>query len=76
MRIAPLVVLTLLPALILGLFNYAAAPLSAHIFLQVLMLVNGIGSGGDLVAAAVVLFRVPRATQICFRGGKAYWAPT
>jgi hypothetical protein len=34
---------------------------------------NGIGSGGDVVAVVWVLFKVPAKTQICFRSGKAYW---
>ncbi|TET51532.1 MAG: DUF3267 domain-containing protein [Anaerolineales bacterium] len=73
MRLAPLVLLCGIPAGLLALFRYLPAPLAAHIFLQVLMLVNGIGSGGDIVAAATVLLQVPAAAHICFHEGKAYW---
>jgi hypothetical protein len=36
-------------------------------------LVNGIGSGGDVIAVIWVLFQVPQKATICFSGGKAYW---
>jgi hypothetical protein len=73
MRITPLMVLTVIPVGLLTLFQYYPASLTLEIFLQVLMLVNGIGSGGDVVAVIWVLFQVPSKAQIGFYGGKAYW---
>ena len=63
----------MIPAALLTLFNVVPASFALEIFLQVLLLVNGVGSGGDVVAAIWVLFQVPSRSQICFVGGKAYW---
>jgi hypothetical protein len=73
MRLAPLMFLSVLPAGLLTLFHYVPVAFALEIFLQVMMLVNGIGSGGDVVAVIWVLFQVPSKAQICFCGGKAYW---
>ena len=73
MRLAPLLFLSVLPAGLLGLFHWLPVAFALQIFLQVLMLVNGIGSGGDIVAVAWVLFQVPSGAQICTIEGKAYW---
>jgi hypothetical protein len=72
MRMAPLVCLSVIPVGFLTMFKYVAASFALEIFLQVLMLVNGIGSGGDVLAAIWVLLRVPTKAQMCFRGGRAY----
>ena len=73
MRLLPLILLSILPAALLVLFRYM--PVSNHIsiFLQLLMLVNGVGSGGDVVAVGYVWRQVPAGADICFHGGKAYW---
>jgi hypothetical protein len=73
MRLAPLACLSVVPILLLTLFRAILLPFPLEIFLQVLTLVNFVGSGGDLVAAIWVLFQVPAGAEICFRGGKAYW---
>ena len=73
MRLAPLACLSLIPVLLLTLFKVVPASFAVEIFLQVLVLVNAVGSGGDLVAAIWVLAQVPAGAEICFRGGKAYW---
>jgi hypothetical protein len=73
MRLAPLVGLSVLPVGLLTLFHAVRVAFAWEVFLQVLMLVNGIGSGGDVVAAAWVLFQVPLKARICFCDGKAYW---
>lgn len=73
MRAAPLLALTLLPACVLA--AWRAMPSTFSVFLQVLMLVNGIGSGGDVVAMLLILFQLPASAHICFRGGRAYWRP-
>lgn len=73
MRMAPLVCLSVVPAGLLTFFQYLPASFALNVFLQVLMLVNGIGSGWDLLAVIWVLFQVPARAQICFCSGKAYW---
>ena len=75
MRLAPLIVLVGLPAALLTLTHYIPVPFALETFLQVMMLVNGIGSGADVVAVIWVLLQVPSKAQICFCGGKAYWRP-
>ena len=72
MRLAPVICLSFVPAGLLILFNYVAVSNSVEIFMQVLMLVNGIGSGGDVLAVGWVLLNVPRNTKICFANGQAY----
>lgn len=72
MRLAPLTVLSIIPAGFLILFHFIPVPFALETFLNVLLLVNGIGSGGDIVAVIWVLRQVPSDSQICFYGGKAY----
>lgn len=73
MRTAPLMVLSAMPVALLTVLLFVPGAFGLEIFLQVMMLVNGIGSGGDLVAVLWVLSQVPPKAQICFCGGKAYW---
>jgi hypothetical protein len=73
MRIAPFLFLTVIPVALLSLFEVFPASFALVVFLQVLFLLNGMGSGGDVVAVVWVLFKVPAKTQICFHSGKAYW---
>jgi hypothetical protein len=73
MRLAPLLCWSLIPAALLTLFQFVPAGRGVETFLEVLMVVNGIGSGGDVLAALWVARRVPRRAQIGFWGGKAYW---
>jgi hypothetical protein len=73
MRLAPVVALSVLPAALLALFKLWPLDVELEIGLQVLMLVNALGSGGDMVAALLVLRQVPRGGELCFRAGRAYW---
>jgi hypothetical protein len=73
MRATPLVVLSLLPACLFLLFPDAAWDLRLETSLAILLLVNGLGSGGDLVAMLVVFFQVPAAAGLRFHQGRAYW---
>ena len=75
MRLAPFVVLSVLPAGLLALMKLWPQSVELEIGLQVLMLVNALGSGGDVIAARLVLRQVPPAGQLCFRAGRAYWRP-
>lgn len=79
MRAAPFVFLTLIPTGLLA-YGNSIAPESAGVLswpvynsLSVLLLVNALGSGGDLVAMLLVLRQVPRGGELCFRSGRAYW---
>ena len=73
MRLAPLFILSILPVMLLSLFFTITVSFALETFLQVLLLVNGIGSGGDIVAAIWILNKVPSNAEICFHNGKAYW---
>ncbi len=75
MRLAPAFFLSLVPAGLLALFHYVPVSAGLDIALQVLMLVNGIGSGADLVAAVIVWRQAPAGAVIGFHGGRAYWRP-
>jgi Putative zincin peptidase len=75
MRVAPLVALSLVPAVLLAIFQHIPVNHALKTGLEVLLLVNGVGSGGDVVAMMLVLSQVPRSALLCFRGGRAYWQP-
>ena len=75
MRLAPMIALSALPAGLLALTKLWPQNVELEIGLQVLMLVNALGSGGDVVAALLVLRQVPPTGQLCFRAGRAYWRP-
>jgi hypothetical protein len=73
MRLIPLVVLSVLPAGLLALLEVQTLSIELEIGLQVLMLVNALGSGGDVIAVLLVLRQVPPSSQLCFQAGRAYW---
>jgi hypothetical protein len=75
MRLAPLVVLSLLPMCVLALLQLQARIVELELCLTILMVVNALGSGGDVIAALVVISQVPPTAQLCFRDGRAYWRP-
>jgi hypothetical protein len=75
MRISPFVVLSLIPASLLSIFQNVPFDNFLQTSLEVLMVVNGVGSGGDVIAMLLVLFQVPLSAVMCFRGGRAYWRP-
>jgi hypothetical protein len=76
MRMAPFVVLSLIPAGLLAIFQNVPFNHFIRTSLEVVMVVNGVGSGGDVIAVLLVLFQVPHSAWMCFRGGRAYWKPT
>jgi hypothetical protein len=70
-RLAPFLLLAVAPTLLL------VAPIpplrtTAEAFLAIMLLVNALGSGGDLLTAAWVSLRVPNGSTLGFLGGKAY----
>jgi len=75
MRLAPFIVLSLLPACVVALLQLYPWTPDVQVGLQVMMLVNALGSGGDILAAVLVLRQVPAAAQMCFESGRAYWRP-
>jgi len=76
MRLAPLFGLTVLPALLL----LAAYPFLMDYFWQqfitMVILVNSLGAGGDLVAALIVARQVPRGAEVGIWQGTACWRQT
>jgi hypothetical protein len=73
MRFAPFTLLSLLPAAFLAIFQNIFLDIPLRTFLEVIMVVNGVGSGGDVIGMLLVLSQVPRAAVLCFHGGRAYW---
>jgi len=76
MRMAPLLCMSLIPAVVLAVFRNVPFSHVVRTSLEVLLVVNGVGSGGDAVAMLLVLRQVPPSASLCFRGGRAYWKPT
>ncbi len=75
MRLAPLAILSLLPAVLLTACPDMPLGHAARTAVEVLTTVNGVGSGGDVLAMLLVLFQVPASARLCFRSGRAYWQP-
>ncbi len=73
MRIAPFVFLSILTAVFIALFQYVAFSHMSKTYLEVLMVLNAVGSGADVAAIFLVASQVPQSASLCFRGGKAYW---
>jgi hypothetical protein len=73
MRMAPFAILTLLPVCVLALLQFVPQIVDLEIGLFILMVVNTLGSGGDVIAALAVMTQVPRSAQLCFQDGRAYW---
>lgn len=69
MRLAPFVVISLFPATFLGIFQVVLFSHDIRTFLEVLTIVNGVGSGADVIAILLVLFQVPASVYVYFRGG-------
>ena len=73
MRLAPFIMLCLLPALIVACMQTGPSNPDVQVGLVVMMMVNALGSGGDLIAVALVLRQVPASAVLHFRDGHAYW---
>ncbi len=73
MHLAPLIFLSFMPACILALGKLWGLPVDLELGLSILMMLNAIGSGADILAVRVVLSKVPRDAFLCFHEGKAYW---
>jgi len=73
MRLSPLVGLTVLPTLLL----LVAYPFNMSFFweqfLVLVILVNSLGAGGDLVASLIVARQVPRGGEVGVWNGRACW---
>lgn len=74
MRLAPLIILSVLPACVLVMLQVQTSP-DVEVGLQILIVVNALGSGGDVLAAILVVAQVPRTACLCFQAGRAYWRP-
>lgn len=73
MRSAPFVILALLPALWLLVTTGAPRNFTIETCMSLLILVNSLGAGADLLAAQWVLFHIPKGSTLMFMGGRAYW---
>jgi len=73
MRIAPFVFLSVIPAIFIAIFQYVAFSHMTKTFIEVVMVLNTVGSGADVTAVFLVMSQMPRSAWLCFRGGRAYW---
>jgi hypothetical protein len=73
MRLAPLLFLVILPSAILMAGQYIPLAHNFDLGLQIVALVNCLGSGADLAAITYVLAQVPVDGSISFIAGRAYW---
>jgi len=75
MRLSPLVGLTLMPALfLLAVYPYDMSFFWRQ-FVVLVILVNSLGAGGDLVAAMIVARQVPAAGEVGIWNERACWRP-
>jgi len=73
MRLAPLVGLTLLPTVFLLVTHFYDLPFFWRQFIVLVILVNSLGSGGDLLASIIVYRQVPAQGKIGIWNGRACW---
>ncbi len=72
MRLAPVVILSIAPTFLMMAVRGVARSYAVETALAILILINALGSGGDVLGAAWVLRNVPAGATLAFRGGKAY----
>lgn len=73
MRLSPLMGLTVLPTLLLlALYPYNMSFFWQQ-FIVLVILVNSLGAGGDLVASLIVARQVPRGGEVGNWNGRACW---
>jgi Putative zincin peptidase len=75
MRLAPAVFLSIAPTFLMMAVRGIARNFAVETSLAILILINALGSGGDVLATAWVLHNIPGGATLSFRGGKAYWRP-
>jgi hypothetical protein len=75
MRLAPFLLLAVLPAVILAGTNPSHRTSGMDAFFSLLLLTSSLGSGGDLLAACWVARHIPKGSTLGFFSGKAYWKP-
>jgi hypothetical protein len=73
MRLAPLAGLTLLPTVGLLLVYPAEPNFLWQQFVALVIVVNGLGAGGDVVASIIVARQVPAQAEIGIWHGRACW---
>jgi len=73
MRLAPLVGLTVLPTLLLLVVYPYNMSFFWEQFVVLVILVNSLGAGGDLVASLIVARQVPQGGEVGNWNGRACW---
>ena len=73
MRLAPLVGLTVLPTIFLMAAHFFRLPYFWQQFVNILILINSLGSGGDFLASIIVYRQVPPQGEIGIWNGRACW---
>ena len=72
---APLIVWTLLPLPIAGVWNRATGDGAVAAVLLTLSVMNGMVAYGDLLLFATVWKQVPRQALVRYQGGRTWWKP-
>lgn len=73
MRFSPFLFLSLVPAVALALLQNININEALSTWFYVIMILSGVGSGGDIVAMLLVMRQVPPSGMMCFRSGRAFW---
>lgn len=73
MRLSPLVGLTVLPTLVLLILSPHGIDFFWQQFTVLVVFVNSLGAGGDLVASVIVARQVPRGGEVGTWNGRACW---
>jgi hypothetical protein len=73
MRLSPLIGLTVLPTLLLLVLYPYNMSFFWQQFIVLVILVNSLGAGGDLVASLIVARQVPRGGEVGTWNGRACW---
>jgi hypothetical protein len=70
----PFLILSLLPVLIIALFNATGSTmLLVPKYLVIVALINSVLSSGDALGFAVLLSQIPRSAVVRNKGWKSYW---
>lgn len=72
MRSAPFILLAVIPAVWLLLTTSSPRSFTVEACMDMLILVNSLGAGADLLAVGWVIFNIPSKSTLLFTGGRAY----
>jgi hypothetical protein len=74
MRMAPFILLTCLPALVVIAWPRPSPPIETALTLTAVL--NALGSGGDVLAVLLVMPQVSPSGRLRFQAGRVRWSPS